>query len=57
MTAIIETTPAGATLLKCRNPVTKELLRELECHSLEEVDQALKRLRLAAATYNFSPIR
>lgn len=57
MTAIIETTPAGATLLKCRNPVTNRLLRELECHSLEEVDQALKRLRLAAAAYNFSPIR
>ncbi len=56
MTAIIETTPAGVTLLKCHNPVTKEPLRVLECHSLDEVDRLLEKLRRAAAKYNFSPI-
>ena len=45
MTAIIETTPAGVTLLKCHNPVTKEPLRVLECHSLDEVDRLLEKLR------------
>ena len=57
MSTTIETLPSGKTIIKCVNPATGELLRELEGHSLEAVDQALERLRQAAATYSQSPVR
>ncbi|MEE9465020.1 MAG: aldehyde dehydrogenase family protein [Candidatus Neomarinimicrobiota bacterium] len=57
MTATIETTPAGTTVLKCFNPATKEPLQEIECHTLDEVEQVLEGLRRAADNYNYSTIR
>ncbi|UCH10788.1 MAG: aldehyde dehydrogenase family protein [Fidelibacterota bacterium] len=57
MSATIETNAAGKTVLKCFNPATGESLGALEAHSLEEVDQALERLRESAASYNRTAIR
>jgi acyl-CoA reductase-like NAD-dependent aldehyde dehydrogenase len=57
MSATIETNAAGKTVLKCFNPATGEPLRELEAHSIEDVDQAIERLLKAAAGYNHVPIK
>jgi len=57
VSATVEVQPSGKTLIKCFNPATGEPLRELEGHSSEAVDQALERLRSAAASYNYSPIK
>jgi acyl-CoA reductase-like NAD-dependent aldehyde dehydrogenase len=57
MSATIETNAAGKTVLKCFNPATGEPLRELEAHSIEDVDQAIERLHQAAAAYNYLPIK
>ncbi len=57
MSTTIETLPSGKTIIKCFNPATGELLRELEGHSLEAVDAALQRLRRAASAYNKAPVR
>ena len=56
MSAQLETLPSGKLRLTCFNPATGEPLGELESHTLEEVDQALERLRQAAAAYNQSPV-
>ena len=56
MSATIETLPSGAIRLQCFNPATGKPLGELEAHNLEAVDQALQRLRQAAAGYNHAPV-
>ena len=56
MSATIATLPSGQVRLKCYNPRSGESLGELECHSLEAVDQVLENLRQAAAGYNRSAI-
>jgi acyl-CoA reductase-like NAD-dependent aldehyde dehydrogenase len=57
MSATIETNAAGKSVLKCFNPATGEPLRELEAHSIEDVDQAIERLHQAAAEYNHVAIK
>ncbi|MFC1543004.1 aldehyde dehydrogenase family protein [Candidatus Neomarinimicrobiota bacterium] len=57
MSATVEVQPSGKILIKCFNPSDGEPLRELEGHSLEAVNQILKRLRSAAVIYNYTPVR
>ncbi len=57
MIATIETLPSGKTLLKCFNPATGELIKELDCHTPATVDQVLERLHQTAKTYNHTEVQ
>jgi acyl-CoA reductase-like NAD-dependent aldehyde dehydrogenase len=56
MSTSTETAPVRQKL-RYENPATGQPLPELECHTLEEVDQTLENLRQAALAYNNTSIR